>query len=209
MDSSEIYIVEDDLEVCDSLCAALARAGYFTTCFTDGSSFLRAAYLGSPACVVLNISMSDPLGLDILEELDASNYSAPILIVSSRSDIPTVVSAIRHGAFDFIEKGLDADRIVERVREAMESWAGGRGNGSTFQFPMLPFPGCALLTRRERDVLRQITAAASNKEAARNLGISPRTVEIHRGHLMRKLGAKNSIDLFRIVMSKGRGMQFG
>ena len=206
MDSGEVYIVEDDLEVCESLSGALIRAGYLATFFTDGSSFLRAAHLRSPACVLLNICMPDPLGLDILKELDAGNYSAPILIVSSRSDIPSVVSAIRNGAFDFIERGLEADQVVERVRDAVASWADGRGNGNTFELPMLPFPGCDLLTRRERDVLQQITAAASNKEAAKNLGISPRTVEIHRGHLMRKLGAKNSVDLVRIVMSKGRGI---
>ena len=206
MDSGEVYIVEDDLEVCESLLGALIRAGYLATFFTDGNSFLRAAQLRSPACVLLNICMPDLLGLDILKELDAENYSAPILIISGRSDIPSVVSAIRNGAFDFIEKGLEADQVVERVRDAVASWAGDRGNGNTFELPMLPFPGCDLLTRRERDVLQQITAAASNKEAAKNLGISPRTVEIHRGHLMRKLGAKNSVDLVRIVMSKGRGI---
>jgi FixJ family two-component response regulator len=116
-----------------------------------------------------------------------------------------IVEAIRNGACDFIEKRLDADAIVAHVRDSVNSWARGRPSGNISEIPSLSSPGFHRLTRRECEVLSQITAAASNKEAARNLGISPRTVEIHRGHIMHKLSAKNSVDLVRIVLNKGRG----
>jgi FixJ family two-component response regulator len=124
-------------------------------------------------------------------------------MLSGRGDIPTAVVAIKDGAYGFIEKGTNADAIVVRVRESIDEWSQQHqrnGNGGE----PLSFPGYNRLTPRERDVLSQITAAASNKEAANNLGISQRTVEVHRIHIMQKLAAKNTVDLIRIVLSKGR-----
>ena len=141
--------------------------------------------------------------MDLLTELDAKHYRAPIVMLSGRSDIPSVVQAIRNGAFDFIDKQLNSDAIVSRVRSSVDLWSrdrqfGGAGTASR------SFPGFELLTRREREVLFQITAAASNKETARVLGISQRTVEVHRDHIMKKLSAKNSVDLVRIVFDQGK-----
>jgi two-component system, LuxR family, response regulator FixJ len=198
----EIFIVDDDPEVRDALSLVFTRAGYQATTFTDGMAFVRAARVRTPACVLLDICMPGPSGLDILIELDARNYLAPVFMLSGRDDIPSVVEAIRNGAFDFIEKRMDTDKIVARVRDSVEFWARGRQNGNTSKLPLLSFPGCDRLTPREREVLFQITAAASNKEAARNLGISPRTIEVHRGHIMQKLSDKNTVDLIRIVLKK-------
>jgi two-component system, LuxR family, response regulator FixJ len=125
--------------------------------------------------------------------------------MSGRGDIPTAVKAIKAGAHDFIEKCLDVPSMVARVRETINGWTLQRrldGNGS--ERLSQSFPGCDRLTRRERDVLSQITAAASNEETAKFLGISRRTVEVHRVHIMQKLGAKNSVDLARIVFSERR-----
>jgi two-component system, LuxR family, response regulator FixJ len=198
----EIFIVDDDQDVRDALSVVFARAGYQATTFTDGMVFVRAARIRTPTCVLLDLCMPGPSGLDILSELDAKNYPAPVFILSGQGDVPSVVKAIKSGAFDFIEKCLDADAIVARVRDSVNSWVRGRQNGNTSQSSLLSFPGCDSLTPRERQVLAQITGAATNKEAARNLGISPRTIEIHRGHIMQKLRAKNSVDLVRIVLNK-------
>jgi two-component system, LuxR family, response regulator FixJ len=143
-------------------------------------------------------------GIEVLKELDASSYPAPILVVSGLGDVLTVVQAIKSGAFDYIEKQLDPETIVARVSHAITEWTNLRQRHLASPPPLSPtIPGYHQLTRREREVLAQIATAASNKETARNLGISPRTVEIHRGRIMRKLAAKNSIDLMRIVMHKG------
>jgi FixJ family two-component response regulator len=205
LSNSEIFIVDDDAAVCDSLSMAFALGGFRVTTFGDGISVLAAARTRRPACVLLDVHMPGKSGLDILKEIDARNYPAPILIMSGRGDIPTAVEAIKGGAYDFIEKRVDADAMVARVREAIDRWADQRqqdGNGG--EPASQSFFGCDRLTPRERDVLSQITAAASNKETARTLGISRRTVEVHRVHIMHKLGAKNTADLVRIVLSKGR-----
>src|SRR5205807_9319218 len=108
-----------------------------------------------------------------------------------------------HGALDFIGKPFRGSAVVSKVREAIDAMARRRAEGSE-QEMKLHFPGREPLTRREREVLVKLTSGASNKEAARELGIGPRTVEYHRARLMEKLGARNVADLVRIVMSEGR-----
>ena len=142
-------------------------------------------------------------GLEILREIDARSYPAPILMISANGAIPTAVEAIRRGACDFLEKSSGIDTMVARVREVIN----GRmivdaplNGGAT---ALRPFPGHDRLTHREREILSHIMAADSSKEAAKTLGISQRTVEIHRAHVMQKLGAKNAVDLARIVLTAG------
>jgi two-component system response regulator FixJ len=200
--SSEVFIVDDDALVRDGLCDLFTQAGYQVACFDDGASFVAAARERTPACIILDIHMPGRSGLDILGDIDARNYPAPIFIASGRGDIPSCVEAIKNGAFDFFEKRTDAGALVERVRAAVAVFERRRhkGNGA------LPesFAGSELLTPREREVLAQIAASATNKEAALNLGISQRTIEIHRAHIMHKLGAKNSVDLTRKVMARAQ-----
>jgi two-component system, LuxR family, response regulator FixJ len=201
--SEEILIVDDDATVRDSLSMLFALEGYRVTTFMDGTSFVSAARTRPIACVLLDIYVPGKSGLEILKDLDANSYAAPILIMSAHGNIPIAVEAIKSGAFDFIEKRQDAVAIVDRVHEAMDAWARMRQlNGGSSDPLSRPFPGRDRLTPRERDVLNQIASAASNKEAAKNLGISQRTVEIHRVHIMQKLGAKNTADLIRIVLTK-------
>jgi FixJ family two-component response regulator len=120
-------------------------------------------------------------------------------MISAAGDIPMAVEAIKNGAFDFIEKPFDLDAVVARVRAAIDAWA-RRGSAS---FQRREFPGHHLLTPREREVLAEIAGGASNKEAGRRLGISPRTIEVHRARIMDKLRARNAADLVRIVLTEG------
>jgi two-component system, LuxR family, response regulator FixJ len=200
--SGEVFIVDDDPTVRDMLSEVFAQAGYRAISFVDGASFIVAARERIPACVILDIYMPGRSGLEILKDLDAPNYPAPIFVASGRGDIPSAVEAIKNGAFDFIEKRLDADTLVARVGEAIKARSQLQQNHDGSELPSSTFPGSDLLTRREREVLALITASATNKEAAINLGISQRTVEIHRAHIMHKLGAKNSIDLARKVLGQ-------
>jgi FixJ family two-component response regulator len=197
----EIFIVDDDPTVHDVLSVALAIGKMRVVSFVDGLSFLAAASYRHPACVLLDINMPGRSGLDILREIDAPAYPAPILMISCCSDVPMVVSAIKSGAFDFIEKPFAIETVVDRVNAAVTVCAGHPNGDGTGQ---RRFPGYELLTRREHEVLAQITSGASNKEAGRNLGISMRTVEVHRAHIMQKLKAKNAADLVRIVLGNGR-----
>jgi two-component system, LuxR family, response regulator FixJ len=204
----EIFIVDDDPAVRDILSEVFHEAGYQVTSFVDGASFTIAAKARIPACVILDIYLPGRSGLEILKDIDAPNYPAPIFIASGRGDIPSAVEAIKSGAFDFIEKRMVADALVARVHEAIEACAQRRQDGDPRRAHPR-FPGSELLTRREHEVLAQIAASATNKEAARALGISQRTVEIHRAHIMQKLGAKNSIDLARKVLGAGTARPVG
>jgi FixJ family two-component response regulator len=152
-----------------------------------------------PACILLDVQMPGPSGLDVLKELNAQQFPAPILIISGQGDIPMAVEAIKNGALDFIEKPFRASDVAARVRDAIEATArrAADGLGSLTDGA---FPGHDQLTPREREVLSQLAAGASNKVAGRHLGISPRTVEVHRARIMEKAGAKNAADLVRIVL---------
>ena len=202
--SGEIHIVDDDPAVLDALSVVFTLEGFQVTGFIDCHSFLSAARQHTPSCIILDVQMPDRSGLDILKELNAEHYPAPIFIISGQGDIPMAVDAIKSGALDFFEKPFDADMVVSRVREAIDAQARRAQNpGASDNFG--DFPGHGSLTPREREVLSQIAAGASNKEAGRHLGISPRTIEVHRARIMEKLGARNAADLVRIVLSSPQG----
>ncbi|MGB6539156.1 MAG: response regulator [Xanthobacteraceae bacterium] len=199
---SEILIVDDDPSVRAALVAALSAEGFATAGFSDGESFLLAAHLRKPGCLLIDVHLPDCSGIELLKKINAAHYPAPILVISGRGDIPTAVEAIRSGALDFIEKPFDPATVATRVRMAMNAW---QNLGADDALLSRDFPGCERLTVREREVLGRIAQGASNKEAGRELGISPRTVEVHRARIMEKLGAKNTADLMRIVIGKARG----
>jgi two-component system response regulator FixJ len=205
LQGSEIFVVDDDPLVRETLTTLLTREGCQVACFADGDSFLAAARERTPACVLLDVNMPGRSGLDILRQLNAAQYPAPVLIVSGRSDIPTAVSAIKCGAIDYIEKPFERTVLVERLTSAIGSAVRPNANGGTTDIASLPqFAGWETLTPREHEVLLQITRGASNKEVGRQLGISPRTIEVHRARIMDKLGARNAADLVRMVLA-GRG----
>ena len=195
--SNLIYIVDDDPAVRDALSIIFDLEEFSVESFDNGDAFLTTASQQEPACVILDVHMPGRSGIDILKSLNADEYPAPIFIISGQGDIPMAVNAIKQGAFDFIEKPFDADTVVRRVREAIEAIARRKEAKSGLQ----AFPGHESLTPREREVLEQITGGASNKEAGRTLGISPRTIEVHRARIMEKLGARNAADLVRIVLT--------
>jgi FixJ family two-component response regulator len=201
----EIVIVDDDPAVRETLSLRFSREGYEVTCFADGASFLAAAQARVPACILLDVYIPGRSGLDILKDLNAGDYPAPVFIISGQGDIPMAVDAIRHGALDFIEKPFSGTAVAARVRDAIAAWRFRMHEQPAADPVSLEFAGRKPLTRREGEVLAQLLTGASNKEVARQLGISPRTIEIHRAHIMGKLGAKNAADLVRIVMSERRG----
>jgi FixJ family two-component response regulator len=206
--NSEIYVVDDDATVRESLSIAFSQAGYQVRAFCEGTSVVAAARIRVPACILIDIYLPGTSGLDILKQLDATNYPAPILVVSARRDISIAVEAIKNGACDFIEKQTDVASIVTRVGKTIATWANRQQKDATSEIRWRHFPGRPLLSRREVEVLAQIMAGASNKEAAKILGISSRTIETHRQHIMKKLRARNAVDLVHIVLgTEGRRTQ--
>jgi FixJ family two-component response regulator len=200
----EIFVVDDDPAVRETLSLVLTAGGYQVICFADGAALLAVARSKTPACILLDVHIPGKSGLDILRELHGEDYPAPIFMISGQGDIAMAVRAIKNGALDFIEKPFRGSEIVERLNDAIGAYQRRQAENSTPEVGSLHFPGREPLTRREREVLEQFTAGASNKEAGRTLGISPRTIEDHRANIMKKLGARNAADLIRIVMTAQR-----
>ena len=196
-DPKLIHIVDDDAAVRDALSMVFETEGFAVRAHETGDAFVEDVMAGRPGCVLLDVHMPGRSGIDILKTLNADRYPDPIFIISGQGDIPLAVAAIKQGAFDFIEKPFDADTVVQRVNEALEAAQDRSESGKELTFD---FPGADQLTPREKEVLSLITAGASNKEAGRRLGISPRTIEVHRARIMEKLGARNAADLVRIVL---------
>jgi len=196
-DAKAIYIVDDDPAVRDALSVVFSLEGFVVETFSDGDTFVQSASKTHPACVILDVHMPGRSGIDILKSLNAENYPAPIFIISGQGDIPMAVEAIRNGAYDFIEKPFTADKVVERINQGIDAVT--KANAGDLS---MNFSGADLLTRRESEVLKEITDGSSNKEVGRKLGISPRTVEVHRARIMEKLGARNAADLVRIVLGR-------
>jgi FixJ family two-component response regulator len=199
----EIFVVDDDASVRETLTLVLSSGGYDVICFADGAALLEVARGRTPAAILLDVHIPGKSGLDILKELHGEDYPAPIFMISGQGDIAMAVSAIKSGAIDFIEKPFRGNEILARIQEAIEAYTRRQAEPAS-SVDSLHFPGREPLTRREREVLKQFTAGASNKEAGRTLGISPRTIEDHRANIMKKLGARNAADLVRIVMTAQR-----
>ena len=193
-----LTIVDDDPAVLDALKTTFENESFIVCTFISGDEFLHAPDQIGPDCLLLDVSMLDRSGLDVLEAIGGRNYPAPIIMISGHSDIAMAVAATRAGAEDFIEKPLEAGLLVERVRAAISTHR--QRLEQERQIPRQRYAGTGALTPREFDVLDQLISGQSNKAVARVLGISPRTVEVHRARIMEKVGARNTADLMRIVL---------
>jgi len=202
--SGTVCVVDDDETIRDVLTAAFDADGFKVESFGDGELFLARDFHHPPACVLLDVLMPGKSGLDVLRELNARGSAAPVIMISGSADIPTAVDAIRHGALDFIEKPFEPLDVLQRVRNALAA-SEARADATLRSGRAGEIPGADALTPREREVLILVAGGQSNKEAGRRLGISPRTIEVHRARIMEKLGAKNAADLVRIVMSATEG----
>ncbi len=202
--TSDLFILDDDATMRDALSVIFSLAGYRVGLFADAGPFLAAARGVTPAAVLLDLHMPRKSGLDVLKELDALRYPAPVFMITGDDEITHAVEAVKNGAYDYVVKPLDMRALVTRVGNAAASFprrhARAADAGGIFEFV-----GRASLTPREREVLVQIAGGASNKEAGRRLGISPRTIEVHRARIMEKIGARNAADLVRIVLGGERG----
>lgn len=192
-----IHLVEDDEPVRTSLCAVLESWGFAVEAFATGEAFLAARSSAPARCILLDVRLPGTDGLSVLAELRAQKIETPVIILTGHGDVAMAVKALQEGAQDFMEKPFDDEDLVQRITSAIE-------NGPTLESePKIYSDILSRLTPRESDVMREVVAGNANKVAAHNLGLSPKTVEIHRARVMEKTGAKSLSHLVRIALKAG------
>lgn len=192
-----VYIVDDDAAVRDSLALMLGLAGYQTALFADAESFLAAWREDWAGCVVADLRLPGKSGLELQAELHARRAVLPLIIMTAHGDVPSARSAFQARAIDFLEKPFDHAQLRAAIDTAF-SREGARlersGDGAKL----------ATLTEREREVLEHVARGLHAKEIGAALGISRRTVEVHKTHIMEKLGARNLAELVRFALGGGK-----
>jgi len=192
-----VYVVDDDEAVRDSLAALLEAEGLLVTTFPSARQLLEAS-LANASCLVADVRMPDMDGLQLLTALAARPSAPPVIVITGHGDVPMAVRAMKLGAADFIEKPFAPDALLTSVRNALRA-APGPSQGACGQIA----ERLGRLTGRERDVLELLVIGRSNKGIALELGISPRTVEIHRARVMEKMQAESLSHLVRMALSAG------
>jgi FixJ family two-component response regulator len=192
-----IALIDDDAAVLDSLRLYFARQEVAATCFAAAEAFLAALDRASFDCIVSDVRMPGLSGLDLVRELSKRGAGAPIILVTGRGDIDMAVSAIKLGAYDFMEKPFDESRLLASIRTAVETGRQKARDAAELEKLQSRFK---LLSARQRQVMELAVAGFSNKEIGTKLNISPKTVENHRAWVMERVGAKNLAELVRMAM---------
>jgi FixJ family two-component response regulator len=194
-----VHIVDPDLQTCELLSVHFRLEGFQTTFSINLPGFLATLERRRADVVITNFELGADDGLEVLRRVKAMRMGTVVFMMEDRPMVEAAVHAMKIGASDVVTKPIDTEHLVRVVREALRQdihvgavQAGGRA---------IEVRGFAQLTPREREVLQLITNGQSNKEAGRELGISPRTIEVHRARVMEKLGARNTADLMRIALT--------
>jgi len=202
MPDKTVFVVDDDAAVRQGLRFMLRVAEYDVEAFPSARSFLENYDPRRGGCLLLDVQMPQMTGLDLQQQLNVRGWRIPVIFITGHGTVPLAIAAMKAGAFDFIEKPLREDSLLESIERALR-WNDRayeeRLERATLQVRM------AALTPREREVFELVAAGEPNKVIARHLGISFRTVELHRAHIVEKLHARSLSDLIRmaIIMNSG------
>jgi two-component system response regulator FixJ len=191
-----VCIVDDDEAIRESLRLLLFSSGINSCAYDSADAFLADPRPPAFDCMLLDIRMPGTDGLELFRILKDRQCRFPIIFITGHGDIPLAVSAIKHGAFDFLTKPFRSGELLEKVRVAVEHYRSAREHLLELQQLQSRVDSC---TPREQEVMRLLVSGLPNKSIAEALGISPRTVEIHRAHLMEKMEADSLPALVRMV----------
>lgn len=190
-----IYVVDDDDAVRDSLSLLLESAGHAVETFEAATDALASCRSRIPACIITDVRMPEMDGLEFQGKLAESRIEVPVIVITGHADVPLAVRAMKAGAVDFIEKPFLDEAILASIETATKR------QPRTTDPDLLERLGC--LTPREREVMELLVVGHPNKVIAYRLDISPRTVEIHRAHVMEKMKAKSLPELVRTAIQAG------
>src|SRR5215831_4518991 len=197
MPDKSVFVVDDDAAVRQGLRFMLRAAGYSVEGFPSASSFLQGYDPRQGGCLLLDVQMPQMTGLELQQQLNVRGWRIPVIFITGHGTVSLAVAAIKAGAFDFIEKPLREEALLESIERALN--CNDTAQEARLERAQLE-AHAALLTEREREVLDLVAAGEPNKVIARQLGISFRTVELHRAHIIEKLHARSLSDLIRMAI---------
>jgi two-component system response regulator FixJ len=195
-----VMVVDDDSGVRNAMRALLKSVGLNAVLFASAQEFLAAYDPLQPGCLLLDIRMPGMSGMDLQQELNLRGAVIPVIFMSGHADIPMAVEAMQHGAFDFLQKPFRDQELLDRIHRAIAKDGERRvalGERARIKSHL------ESLTDREREVLDLLTLGKQNKSIAQDLGVSPRTIEIHRARVMEKMDAQSVAELVRMMLDLG------
>jgi two-component system response regulator DctR len=194
MSEGVVHVVDDEAPLRSAIALLARSAGLATQLYASAEEFLERGEAAAPCCLVLDVRMPGMSGLDLLERLQRHGAAVPVIVMTGHGEVAMAVRAMKAGAVDFIEKPFGDEALLELVHGALALSARG---GSRTAERTLARERLGRLTPREAEILRGIVQGLLNKQIADRLGLSTRTVELHRAHIMDKTGAKSASDLVR------------
>ena len=195
--AQKVYVVDDDPSARESLCWLLGTDGLETRAFDSAEAFLEAWSSDWSGCITVDIRMPGKSGLQLQEELNARNNLMPVIVLTGHADVPIAIRAMKQGAHDFLEKPYSDDELLRSVKNALHRELEiNRAEAEKQQ----AFGAIENLTAREREVMCLVVDGYTNKAVAAELGISEKTVEVHRARVMEKTAAQSLSELVRICL---------
>lgn len=195
-----VFLVDDDAAVRRSLARMVRSAGYAVEMFATGRDFLRHPVPAGPACVLLDLQMEGMTGAEVHEALRRSDRHVPVVFLSGCATVASAVAEVKHGAADFLEKPVSPSRLMEAIRRALEhDRADSEARASRAELQRL----YDTLTPREQEVMRLVVSGMLNKQSAAELGISEKTIKVHRARVMEKMNVESLAQLVLLARQLG------
>lgn len=193
---SVIWLIDDDPAILRGLERLLGAEGFETRCFQDGAAFLAAHDPAIPGCAVIDLGLQTMNGLTLQGELEATGGGRPVIFLTGQGSIPEAVTAMRQGAVDFLTKPVEADRLLAAIASALKLDRARRNEMSAVQDLRALLSS---LTPRETEVLQEIVSGRLNKQIAHRLGAAEKTIKVHRGRVMQKMGVRSVAELVTLM----------
>ena len=197
-DSPTVFVLDDDQGVRESLKWLVESHDLAVETYSSAQDFFTACTPGRPGCLVLDIRMPDMGGLEVQKSLTDRGFTLPVIVLTGFGDVPTAVRAMKGGAVEFVEKPFNDQALIELIEQCIER---DKRMRSELNQKLVIRERMELLTRREREVMELVSIGKSNKEIARELEISPKTVEVHRSRVMEKMQAGTLAELVQMKLT--------